>query len=150
MASEEFKEGVTKRFNYLADVLKRRGLAKNNTAIAGLIKQPLQVVSKLRSGERLITLQQASELSKNANVSIDWLLLGEGETFKTSEATTVKTDDVLGKVAMGVARGELPEVLGNEIINMIGELRKENHKHKAEINLLNAKIIKMLELARKF
>lgn len=150
MASEQFKEGVTKRFNYLADILKRRGLAKNNTAIAEMIKQPLQVVSKLRSGERLITLQQASELSKSANVSIDWLLLGEGEPFKVVESSTVKADDVLGRVAMGVARGELPEVLGNEVINMIGELRKENHKHKGEINLLNAKIIKMLELARKF
>lgn len=89
MATEEFKNEVTKRFALLVDALKKRGY-KNNTQIAKLINQPLQVVSKLLSGERIITLEQVGELCINSNANSYWLLTGKGGMFNDPELISLE------------------------------------------------------------
>lgn len=79
MAKEEFKKKMTQRFNEVVKFLKENGYAKTNTDIGALIGQPLQAVSKLISGERIITLEQASLLSANSPINSFWLLTGQGE-----------------------------------------------------------------------
>ncbi|XOD68680.1 MAG: hypothetical protein ACMUEM_06180 [Flavobacteriales bacterium AspAUS03] len=39
-------------------------MERNNTGIAKLMNQPLQVISKLFSGERIITMEQYGLLAK--------------------------------------------------------------------------------------
>lgn len=102
MAKEEFKKEMTTRFNQLVEYLKESGQAKNNTEVGKLIGQPLQVVSKLLSGERVITLEQSGELSKNSNIDANWLLTGKGEMViegktiqKEPDATWVKFNNTM-------------------------------------------------------
>lgn len=82
MAKTDFKEEMTERFKKVVDYLKKYEIATKNTEVAKLIGQPLQVVSKLLSGERIITLEQTSELIVNTNIDSKWLLTGEGEMIK--------------------------------------------------------------------
>ena len=149
MASESFKMDVTSRFNLLAELLIKKGLAKNNAGIARLMEQPAQIISKLLSGERIVTLEQTSALSRNARVNGDWLLTGEGEIFKEDTPTTPAPDDIIAAVATAVARHEIPKILGEKIIEQLSVMRDELMVHKNEINDLNQRIIKMLELSKK-
>lgn len=150
MASESFKADVTSRFNLLVELLIRRGLAKNNSGVARLMEQPVQIISKLLSGERIITLEQTSALSRNAQVNGDWLLTGTGEIFKEEEEVAqLAPDELIAAVATAVARHEIPKVLGERIIEQMSMLREELMAHKSEINDLNQRIIKMLELSKK-
>jgi len=82
MAKQKFKQEITARFNLVAEELKKQGYA-TNTSIAKLIGQPLQVVSKLLSGERIITLEQVGFLTKSSNINATWLLTGQGEMIRT-------------------------------------------------------------------
>jgi hypothetical protein len=82
VAKTDFKEEMTERFKKVVDYLKKYEIATKNTEVAKLIGQPLQVVSKLLSGERIITLEQTSELIVNTNIDSKWLLTGEGEMIK--------------------------------------------------------------------
>ncbi len=150
MASSVFKQGVTERFNHLVELLVRNGRVKNNTAIAKIIGQPVQVVSKLLSGERIITLEQASALSKEVDVNSDWLLTGKGDIFHAKKERAINPDNIVAEVSAMIIRNELPKTTGEKIIKTITNLREENGRQKDEINSLNQKIIKMLELARKF
>jgi len=84
MAKQDFKEEMTRRFNRAVEILKDSGYS-TNTQIAELIEQPLQVVSKLLSGERIITLEQASALSRNSRINIIWLLTGNGSEIVERE-----------------------------------------------------------------
>lgn len=100
MATKEFKEGITSRFNEIVSYFKENGIAETNTEIGKLIGQPLQQVSKLISGERIITLEQTKELSKNSNINIEWLLTGEGsmvvsEKMSIERINKIKVNDPL-------------------------------------------------------
>jgi len=150
MASSAFKQEVTERFNLLVDMLIRNGSVKNNTAIAKIIGQPVQVVSKLLSGDRIITLEQASALSKAVDVNTDWLLTGKGEVFLPKEQPRINADNMVAEISAMVTRNEMPRGIGDKIIQVLTELRDENVRQKDEINGLNGKIIKMLELARRY
>lgn len=149
MASESFKDGVTQRFNLLVDILIKKGLAKNNSAIARLMEQPAQIISKLQSGERIITLEQASALATNAKVNANWLLTGKGEVFKEEERIQPLPDDLIAAVATAIAHHEIPRAIGEQIIEQMTAMRKELISHKDEINDLNQRIIKMLDLSKK-
>ena len=150
MASSAFKQEITERFNLLVSLLIRNGTVKNNTAIAKIIGQPVQVVSKLLSGDRIITLEQASALSKEADVNTDWLLTGKGEVFLAKERPQINADNLVADISAMVTRNEIPREIGEKIILVLTELKEENSQQKDEINELNTKIIKMLELARRF
>ncbi len=149
MASESFKDSVTQRFNLLVDILIKKGLAKNNSAIARLMEQPAQIMSKLQSGERIVTLEQASALAKNTNLNVNWLLTGKGEVFKEEDKTQPLPDDLIAAVATAVTRHEIPGLLGDRIIEQLSAMRDELVAHKDEINELNQRIIKMLDLSKK-
>jgi len=147
MASVAFKNGVTERFVLLVDTLIRSGVAKNYTTIARLMDQPLQVVSKIMNGERIVTLEQASALSKNAKINADWLITGVGEMFKQQalEMDTAVEGDILLEITRAVSRFELSGPLSEKIILAISDLKKENGELKNEVSSLKEKIIRMLE-----
>lgn len=88
MAKQDFKEDITKRFNRAVEILKELGYT-SHTQIADLIEQPLQTVSKLISGERIITLEQASALSRNSRINLAWLLTGIGSELIEGDTTNV-------------------------------------------------------------
>ena len=90
MASDTFKKEFTQRFNEVVSYLKRSNVVNTNTEIAKLIEQPLQVVSKLISGERIITLEQTSALSRNAGININWLLTGKGTMLLADDSSVAK------------------------------------------------------------
>ena len=149
MASESFKEDVTSRFNLLVELLIKKGLARNNSGVAKLMEQPSQLISKLLSGERLVTLEQTSALSRNAQVNADWLLTGKGDIFKEESGPVLAPDSLIAPVATAVARHEIPKAMGESIIEQITLMRDELMAHKNEINDLNQRIIKMLDLAKR-
>lgn len=149
MATATFKTGVTERFILLAETLMRSGTATNYTSIAKLMEQPLQVVSKLMNGDRIVTLEQAGALSKNAKVNADWLLTGVGEMFKTEEVVLEASDDILLEISRAVSRFELQGPLAEKLIFAFTELKKENGALKDEVSSLKEKIIKMLEAITK-
>ena len=68
MANVEFKKAMTEHFIEVVKYLKVSGRVKSKTEIGEIIGQPLQVISKLLSGERIITLEQMQLLIKNTNV----------------------------------------------------------------------------------
>lgn len=88
MAKQNFKEEMTKRFNRVVEILKDLGYT-SHTQIAELIEQPLQTVSKLLSGERIITLEQASALSRNSRINLIWLLTGAGSELVEGDNANV-------------------------------------------------------------
>ena len=146
MATATFKTGVTERFILLAETLMRSGTAKNYTSIAKLMDQPLQVVSKLMNGDRIVTLEQASALSKNAKVNADWLLTGVGEMFRKQEIATVESaDDILLEISRAVSNFELQGPLAEKLVVAFTDLKKENGALKDEVSSLKEKIIRMLE-----
>lgn len=116
MAKEEFKNEITKRFALLVDSLKKRGYG-NNTQIAKLISQPLQVVSKLLSGERIITLEQVGELCRNSNANSEWLLTGKGKMFNDPEL--IGFDDNLSKIVKTIPY--YPDVNASAGLNFLTE-----------------------------
>ncbi len=150
MASTEFKQGVTHRFNRLVEMLIKMGLARNNSSVAELMNQPVQIMSKLLSGERIITLEQASELSKNAGVNADWLLTGNGEAFQKETTEEDANENLINRVTTAIFQGDIPKNLGEDIIEELMAYRDLDAAQKEEINKLNTRIIKMLELGKKF
>jgi hypothetical protein len=69
MANAKFKKTITKHFIEVVKYLKISGQVKSKAEIGEVIGQPLQVISKLLSGERIITLEQTQLLIKNTDVS---------------------------------------------------------------------------------
>ena len=144
MASPEFKDAIIDRFNELVEELFKRGIVKNNTGIARLIKQPLQLISKLLGGERILTLEQLSALSTNAGVNPDWVLTGNGSMFKENGVVPPVAEDIIAQVSKAAANGDMPEYVAAKVIAEITSLREMNEQQKDELNKLNKKIIQML------
>ena len=78
MANVKFKKAMTEHFIEVVKYLKVSGRVKSKTEIGEIIGQPLQVISKLLSGDRIITLEQMQLLIKNTNVDSYWFLTGVG------------------------------------------------------------------------
>jgi len=109
MANVEFKKTITKHFIEVVKYLKVSGRVKSKTEIGEIIGQPLQVISKLLSGDRIITLEQMQMLIKNTNVNSYWFLTGEGTMiddddhkmnepsvdYQKTEGSTINTIGVL-------------------------------------------------------
>ena len=105
MANVEFKKSMTEHFIEVVKYLKISGRVKSKTEIGEIIGQPLQVISKLLSGQRIITLEQMQLLIKNTNVNSYWFLTGVGSMidnddhelndpsvgYQKTEESTVKT-----------------------------------------------------------
>ena len=109
MANVEFKRAITEHFIEVVKYLKVSGRVKSKTEIGEIIEQPLQVISKLLSGERIITLEQTQLLIKNTNINSYWFLTGDGpmiydydrelnETsvgYQKTEGSTINTIGIL-------------------------------------------------------
>ena len=73
MASKYFKSEITRRFVEVVKYLMMSEAVHSKTEIGLLMDQPLQVVSKLLTGQRIITLEQTRKLILNTNVNAHWL-----------------------------------------------------------------------------
>ena len=150
MASSAFKEDVTKRFRKLVDMLNKTGQARNNSEVAALMNQPVQIMAKLLNGDRIITLEQAAALAHNAGVSTDWLLAGKGQAFHNERSEDEPKENLINRVTTAIFQGEIPKSLGEDIIRELMEYRDTDAAQKEQINALNTRIIKMLDVARKY
>ena len=150
MASSAFKEDVTGRFRKLVDMLNKTGQARTNSEVAALMNQPVQIMAKLLSGDRIITLEQASALAKNAGISTDWLLTGKGQAFQSQSSEDAPKENLINRVTTAIFQGEIPKALGEDIIRELMEYRDNDASQKEQINALNTRIIKMLDVARKY
>tara|TARA_B110000046_G_scaffold170058_1_gene189698 strand:- start:438 stop:887 length:450 start_codon:yes stop_codon:yes gene_type:complete len=109
MANIEFKKSMTEHFIEVVKYLKISGRVKSKTEIGEIIGQPLQVISKLLSGERIITLEQMQLLIKNTNINSYWFLTGVGSMiddddhelnepsvgYQKTEGSTINTIGIL-------------------------------------------------------
>ena len=109
MANVEFKKAMTEHFIEVVKYLKVSGRVKSKTEIGEIIGQPLQVISKLLSGDRIITLEQMQLLIKNTNVDSYWFLTGVGSMiddddhelnepsvgYQKTEGSTINTIGIL-------------------------------------------------------
>lgn len=150
MASSAFKASVTERFNRLVEMLNKTGLARNNSEVAALMNQPVQIMAKLLNGDRIVTLEQASALSQNAGVNSDWLFTGKGSAFKASGDGKAEKENLITRITTAMFQGEISKSLGEDIIEELMAYRDKDEQQLAEINKLNKRIIKMLELSKKF
>ena len=73
MASKHFKSEITRRFVEVVKYLMMSEAVHSKTEIGLLMDQPLQVVSKLLTGQRIITLEQTRKLILNTNVNAHWV-----------------------------------------------------------------------------
>jgi len=109
MANVEFKKSMTEHFIEVVKYLKISGRVKSKTEIGEIIGQPLQVISKLLSGQRIITLEQMQLLIKNTNVNSYWFLTGVGSMIDND-------DHELNELSVGYQKTE------GSTINTIGIL----------------------------
>jgi|TARA_B100001059_G_scaffold100683_1_gene100379 antitoxin component HigA of HigAB toxin-antitoxin module len=77
MTSKVFKTKMTRRFVEVLKYLLMSEAARSKIEIGLLIDQSLQVVSKLLTGKRIITLEQTQKLILNTNINSHWFITGE-------------------------------------------------------------------------
>ena len=150
MASTEFKQGITSRFNRLVVMLNKTGKAKNNSEVAALMNQPVQIMSKLLNGDRIVTLEQVSTLAQNAGVNSDWLLTGRGTAFRNETNEASEKENLVNRVTTAIFQAEIPKELGEDIIRELMAFRDNSTRQQEQINELNLRIIKMLDLAKNY
>ena len=149
MASITFKNEMTDRFRRLVEMMFKSGQARSNSDIAALMEQPVQIISKLLNGGRIITLEQASALSKNAGVSTEWLLTGEGSAFKASLAEE-SNRNLVSRITDALFQGEIPKALADDISDELMDYKERETEYREQIDSLNGKIIRMLEVAKRY
>lgn len=142
MAGLLLKRDITKRFVALTKYLLISGTVKSKTEIGTLIGQPLQVVSKLLTGQRIITLEQMKNLISNTAIDSHWFLTGKGEMIRYSSAiiqesqTEYSSTNNPSKTVAAI----LPLV--SELEEKFGLLKKENDKVKSQLEQLQTTVRK--------
>tara|TARA_A100001015_G_C14950794_1_gene696659 strand:+ start:426 stop:869 length:444 start_codon:yes stop_codon:yes gene_type:complete len=134
MASPAFKREITKRFAAVVKYLLISETVKSKTEIGSLIGQPLQVVSKLLTGHRIITLEQTSKLIENTAVDSHWFLTGKGKMLRETGSVVheSQTDYTSNQNSSKAVAAILPLV--TELEEKIGKLKKENDQVKSQLN----------------
>ncbi len=89
MASKIFKSEMTRRFIEVVKYLIMSEAVSSMTEIGLLMNKPLQVVSKLLTGQRIITLEQTQKLILNTNINAHWFITVEGLMLK-DQSSSVK------------------------------------------------------------
>jgi transcriptional regulator with XRE-family HTH domain len=84
-------------------VLKRTGRADSDATFAKLVEMPRQTVSDWLTGRNDPSLAQLIHLSETTNVSLDWLVLGEGGDAPVERGHWRSQDDVTKILAHEVA-----------------------------------------------
>ena len=127
MASEVFKNEMTRRFVEVVKYLMMSEAVSSKTEIGLLMNQPLQVVSKLLTGQRIITLEQTQMLILNTNINAHWFITGEGLMLK-EQSSSVKESKMAyyinGNRSSKAIAAMLPLV--SDLEERIEELKKEN------------------------
>ena len=80
---------MTRRFVEVVKYLMMSEAVSSKTEIGLLMNQPLQVVSKLLTGQRIITLEQTQMLILNTNINAHWFITGE-ELMLKEQSSSVK------------------------------------------------------------
>ena len=129
MASKDFKTEMAQRFIEVVKYLTMSETVHSKTEIGLLMDQPLQVVSKLLTGQRIITLEQTQKLIQNTNINAHWFITVEGlmlkdqnNTLKESQMAYFISGDKSSKTIAAI----LPLV--SELEERIEGLRKENEE----------------------
>ena len=127
MASEVFKNEMTRRFVEVVKYLMMSEAVSSKTEIGLLMNQPLQVVSKLLTGQRIITLEQTQMLILNTNINAHWFITGE-ELMLKEQSSSVKESKMAyyinGNRSSKAIAAMLPLV--SDLEERIEELKKEN------------------------
>lgn len=137
MASKTFKSEMTRRFGEVVKYLMMSGVAQSKTEISWLIEQPLQVVSKLLNGERIITMEQTQKLILNTQIDAHWFLTGEGSMLKNRESSVQDSGSTYrpgGSNANKIVSALLPLV--TDLEDNMTLLKKENREIKAQLKEL--------------
>jgi hypothetical protein len=127
MASKSFKKEMTQRFIEVVKFLTMSEKVRSKTEIGLLMDQPLQVVSKLLNGERIITLEQAQKLVLNTNIDAHWFITGE-ELMLRDDKSSIKESKMAYYLSSNKSSRSIAAVLPlvAELEERIEELRKEN------------------------
>ena len=127
MASKGFKKEMTQRFIEVVKFLTMSEKVRSKTEIGLLMDQPLQVVSKLLNGERIITLEQAQKLVLNTNIDAHWFITGEGLMLR-DDKSSIKESKMAYYLSSNKSSRSIAAVLPlvAELEERIEELRKEN------------------------
>ena len=138
MASKSFKKEMTQRFIELVKFLTMSEKVQSKTEIGILMDQPLQVVSKLLSGERIITLEQIQKLILNTNIDAHWFITGEGLMLR-DDTSSIKESKMAYYLNNNKSSRSIAAILPlvEELEERIEELRKENEGIQNQLKELN-------------
>lgn len=134
MASKNFKIEMTRRFVEVVKYLTMSEIVHSKTEIGLLMDQPLQVVSKLLTGQRIITLEQTQKLILNTNINAHWFITGEGLMLKdqnTSLEESRMAYYIGGNKSSRAIAAMLPLV--SDLEERMEELNKENEEIKQQM-----------------
>jgi predicted RNase H-like nuclease (RuvC/YqgF family) len=99
------------------------------------MNQPLQVVSKLLTGQRIITLEQTQKLILNTNITAHWFITGEGLMLE-DQSSSVKESKmayyISGNRSSKAIAAMLPLV--SDLEERIEDLKKENENIKEQLS----------------
>ncbi|MEK9604474.1 MAG: hypothetical protein VW127_08630 [Flavobacteriaceae bacterium] len=134
MTSKNFKSEMTQRFVEVVKYLTMSETVHSKTEIGLLMDQPLQVVSKLLTGQRIITLEQTQKLILNTNINAHWFITGEGLMLK-DQNTSLKESRMAyyigGNKSSRAIAAMLPLV--SDLEERMEELNKENKEIKQQM-----------------
>lgn len=118
---------MTQRFIEVVKFLTMSEKVRSKTEIGLLMNQPLQLVSKLLNGERIITLEQAQRLVLNTNIDAHWFITGEGLMLR-DDKSSIKESKMAYYLSSNKSSRSIAAVLPlvAELEERIEELRKEN------------------------
>ena len=134
MASKTFKSEMTRRFVEVAKYLTMSEAVHSKTEIDLLMDQPLQVVSKLLTGQRIITLEQAQKLILRTNINAHWFITGEGLILQDQNSSVKESKMayyISGNRSSIAIAAMLPLV--SDLEERIEELKKENQNIKEQL-----------------
>lgn len=146
MASKHFKSEITRRFVEVVKYLMMSEAVHSKTEIGLLMDQPLQVVSKLLTGQRIITLEQTRKLILNTNVNAHWFITGEGLMLNGQNASVKESKMdyyVSGNRSSKAIATLLPLI--SDLEERIEELKKDNEEVREQMKQMK----KSMDLLKK-
>lgn len=134
MASKVFKTKITRRFVKVVKYLLMSEAARSKTEIGLLMDQPLQVVSKLLTGQRIITLEQTQKLILNTNINSHWFITGEGLMLK-DQSSSVKESKMAYYISENKSSRAIAAMLHlvSDLENKVEEVKKENRNIREQL-----------------
>ncbi len=146
MISDEFKKEIGQRCKILVHLIIQRGHAKNPTEVGKLIGIQSQAISMMMNGERVMTVEQITNLSKVTNCNPSWLLMGHDPVFLEDQEAE---EDIVDFVVRAMNSKQIPIEKAEKIIKAVNRLKEEITQHQATISELNEEIIGLMQVIRK-